>query len=190
MALRNSRPCVNHPDKRAVTKAGLCSACYSRNRRTGTKAVQDIAAIAEDLQARRDEAIAVIDRAKQTVEELIAEAERTLHEALPDAARWLRLAAERAAARGDSRPAETILREVGVTGTDGKTKRRLLEPPARQYEHGSTGATGPQIIVGVNIGGTPARLTSGSECAASEPAIGIETLSVPVVCQIPDTTSG
>jgi hypothetical protein len=140
MPVRDYRPAKCHPDKPARNKAGLCDACYRAQLRHGNRTVKRLAEI---------------DRSKQTLEELVAEAERTLQESIPDAARWLRNAAQRASTRGDSRPAETILREVQVPTADGKGKRRLLEPPARQYDHQHGAGSGPQIIVGVSIQNAP-----------------------------------
>jgi hypothetical protein len=151
MALRNRRPSNCHPEKLAVNKAGQCPGCYQRTRRTGQATIATLQNAKAEIDAKADAVLADIDRSKQTLEELVAEADRTLLEAIPDAARYLRNAAAKASTRGDSRPAETILREVQVPTADGKGKRRLLEPPARQYDYNREGGNGPQIIVGVSI---------------------------------------
>jgi len=107
-----------------------------------------------------------------TALELADEAERTLIEAVPKAAKFLVAAAERAALKGDSRPAETILQQVNLPGPDGKP-RRMLEPPARRYDHEHGSGAGPQIIVGVSVGSL-----AGSESLRAEPINVLATARV------------
>jgi hypothetical protein len=174
MALRSKRPAKCHPEKTAVNKAGQCSACYNYERRTGRRAVeqlhQAIATVRTTAAAELTAAQAEIDVRKATIDELIANAQRALFESLPDAVRWLRQAAAKAAERGDSRPAETILRELELPTADGKP-RRLLTPAARQYEHGA-GSQAPQpIIIGVAIGQPGSRTVAAPSGQPSEQAI-------------------
>jgi hypothetical protein len=64
-----------------------------------------------------------------------------------------------ASLRGDSKPAETVLREFPIPSADGKGSRRLLEP----VKGSGTGTTdtGPRIVIGIRVdqlsGGTGGR---------------------------------
>jgi hypothetical protein len=119
---------------------GECSACYQRNRRSHAKNVATVAKQAEQIE--------------QTGKDLIAyaaQAKAKLMAALPDAASDLVTASRIAAQKGNSKPAETILREFAIS-EDGK-KRILLS----QYSAGQSmidqSQSGLKVYIGVALGG-------------------------------------
>ena len=142
-----SRPATCHPDKRAKSRDGLCEACWRRaHRRNQRRLPQALAAIDAARASVLASAHAVAERLG-TFEELVAEAERELQLALPEAARALRLAVRVAAERGDGRPAEPLLRGLSVPGPHGT--RRLLEAtpkPAPAHARQPT-----QVVVGLHV---------------------------------------
>jgi len=142
------RPATRHPEKRAKSAEGLCEACWRRDhRRNQQRLPHALAAIDAARASVLASAHAVAERI-ETFEELVAEAERELQLALPEAARALRVAARVAAERGDARPAEAILRHLPVPGPHGT--RRLLEPPPKTAPSRSREAQ-TQILIGGQV---------------------------------------
>src|SRR4051812_19517904 len=100
------RPATCHPEKRAKTRDGQCEACWRRNHRRKQQGVPQALTTIEAARTKvLASAQAVADRL-ETFEQLVAEAERELQLALPEAARALRIAARVAVEKGDARPAE------------------------------------------------------------------------------------
>jgi hypothetical protein len=110
---------------------GLCFACYGKTRRAGVTSVKKL------------------QRTVATLEGFVELAKRELQEGLLEAAQNLRKASRVAAAKGDSRPSEVILREtpVGPSGLE-----RLLSPVRRDAEGG--GGAGVRVFIGVALGGS------------------------------------
>jgi hypothetical protein len=117
-------------EEKRLQARGLCFACYGKTRRAGITSVKKL------------------QRTVQTLEGFVELAKRELQEGLLEAAQNLRKASRVAAAKGDSRPSEVLLRETPV-GPNGH--ERLLSPVQRDRDGG--GGQGVRVFIGVALGG-------------------------------------
>jgi hypothetical protein len=177
MPIKSTKPATCHPEKPARNRAGECDACYRKRMRKDERTIASTVNTINELELRG-----------KSVLELAEQARQELYEALPQAARWIKRAAEKAAERGDSRPAETILREVEVPTADGKTER-LLSPPARQYQHDSGASSGPQIIIGVQVGQLAPGPATSSGSVAGPATINVQAEALPMPALGPSTST-
>lgn len=112
-----------------------------------------------------------------------AKARRLLKESLPDAAQWLLTAARVAANRGNSKPAETILRELPLS--DDPNDRVLRSQFSAGQAATPDTSSRVQVLIGVNLGGVktvqPRANAQGQLSAAADSnaqAITVEAVSV------------
>lgn len=129
--------------KQGRTVNGLCSAHYQQQRRKHAKNVATV-------QRQADQ----IAKTGKSLIEYAAQAKAKLMAALPQAADDLVLASRIAAQKGNSRPAETILREFPTT-EDG-TQRVLLSQFSAGQSLVDRAASGVKVFIGVSLGGMKA----------------------------------
>ncbi len=149
--------CVFCHKLKPIQARGSCAACYQRQYRRGLTAVDKLTAQAE------------------TLENMAQKARDILQEALPDAARYMKQAAKKAAAKGDHRGAQAILELTPTELADGST--RVIAAAPRSEAAQSMMPTINILIPGGQLG-----------CAKPKepelPAVDVEVVQLPDPIQI------
>lgn len=126
-------------EKQIYTK-GMCRSCAGRLETKTRKALNTVFTEAEN-----------VERVGLSLVEYAAQAKQKLMAALPDAADAMVKAMAIAASKGNSKPAETLLREYAISD-DGKQRILQSQFSAGQLAHGS-GDAGLKVYIGVSLGG-------------------------------------
>ena len=146
------KPASCHPSKPALTQsgplAGLCGACYHRQRRSGgtAAAAREDAETAATLSAAIALLTPLVVDGQIDMARAIALTDAELTAALPEAARAMRRIIATDPAKGHSfKAADAVLRGFSVPSATGQ--RRILESPTKPVE----GNAATQVVIGLHV---------------------------------------
>lgn len=140
MSKRKTGICKECSQEKQIYTKGMCRSCAGRLETRTKKALTTVFKEAEKVES-----------AGRSLLEYAAETKQKLMAALPDAADAMVKAMAIAASKGNSKPAETLLREFAISD-DGKQRILQSQFSAGQLAHGS-GDAGLKVFIGVSLGG-------------------------------------
>jgi hypothetical protein len=132
--------CSKCEELKPIMAKGLCSKCYQQERRANTFS-SSVSSLMTELDQATD-----LDE--------VAKAREILKRSLPEIAASVVVAAKVAAISGNSKPAETILRELPLSDDPNE---RIFRSQFGSPNHGSVKGqenTGVQVLIGIQLGGT------------------------------------
>ena len=147
MSKRKIGTCKQCNQEKQIYTKGMCRSCAGRLETKTRRALATVFKEAENVES-----------AGRSLIEYAAETKQKLMQALPLAAESMVKAMAIAAAKGNSRPAETLLREFAVSD-DGKQRILQSQFSAGQLANGEA-AAGVKVYIGVSLGGAKQPPTS------------------------------